>query len=84
MGLFEGVSCMLCVMYGRWLVGTYFASFDAGMSFVVMFVGRTQQPAFPEGRLAGMAVVGPVGRPPERRYSSTSDIGTINEFIVLL
>jgi hypothetical protein len=54
------------------------------MSFVVMFVGRTQQPAFPDGRLAGVAVVGPVGRPPERRYSSTSDIGTINEFIVLL
>ena len=84
MVLFEGVSCMLCVMYRRWPVGTYFASFEAGMSFVVMFVGRTVQPAFPEGRLAGVAMVGPVRRPPERRYSSTSDIGTINDFIVLL
>jgi hypothetical protein len=53
------------------------------MGFVTKFVGRAVQPAFPEGRLAGVAVVGPVRRPPERRYSSISDIETINDFIVL-
>ena len=84
MVLFEGVSCILCVMYGGGPVGTYIASLEAGMSFVVMFVGRAMQQAFPEGRLTGVAVVGPVRRPPERRYSSISDIETINDFIVLL
>jgi hypothetical protein len=64
-------------------LGTYFASFEAGIGFVVMFVGRAVQPAFPDGRLAGVAMVGPVRRPPERRYSSISDVETINDFIVL-
>ena len=84
MVLFKGVSCMLCVMYRRGPLGTYFASLEAGMSFVVMFVGGTMQLAFPKGRLAGVTVVGPVRRPPERRYGSISDSSTINDFIVLL
>jgi hypothetical protein len=54
------------------------------MGVVVEFVGKTVQLAFPEGRLAGVTVVGPVRRPPERRYSSISDSRTINDFIVLL
>jgi hypothetical protein len=65
------------------LLGTYFASLEAGIGFVGRFVGRAVQPAFPEGRLADVAMVGPVRRPPERRYSSISDIETINDFIVL-
>jgi hypothetical protein len=65
------------------------------MDVLVEFVGGTLQLAFPEGRLAGVTVVGPVRlagvtvvgpvrRPPERRYSSISDSRTINDFIVLL
>ena len=75
---------MLCMVCRRWPVGTYFTSLEAGMVFVMGFVGRTMQPAFPEDRLAGVTVVGPVRRPPERRYSSISEIGTIKDFIVLL
>ena len=47
------------------------------------FVGGTVQPAFPEGRLADIAMVGPVRRPPERRYSSIDGIKRINVFIIL-
>jgi hypothetical protein len=47
------------------------------------FVGGAVQPAFPEGRLVGVAMVGPVRRPPERRYSSIDDIKGINVFIIL-
>ena len=83
MVLSEVVFCMLCVLCMRWPVGMYFASLEAGMGSVMRFVGRAVQPAFPEGRLAGVAVVGPVRRPPERRYSSISDMETINDFIVL-
>jgi hypothetical protein len=54
------------------------------MGVLVEFVGRAVQLAFPKGRLAGVTVVGPVGRPPERRYGSISDSRTINDFIVLL
>ena len=54
------------------------------MSDLEKFVGRAVQLAFPEGRLAGVTVVGPVRRPPERRYGSISDDSTINDFIVLL
>jgi hypothetical protein len=54
------------------------------MGVLVEFVGRAVQLAFPEGRLAGVTVVGPVRRPPERRYSSISESRTINDFIVLL
>ena len=75
---------MLCMVCRRWPVGTCFASLEAGMGFVVEFVGRAVQLAFPEGRLAGVTVVGPVRRPPERGYSSISKIGTIKDFIVLL
>ena len=53
-----------------WPVGTCFASLDAGMDVLVGFVGEAVQLAFPEGRLAGVIVVGPVRRPPERRYST--------------
>jgi hypothetical protein len=67
----------------RWPVGTYSTSLEAGMVFVMGFVGRTVQPAFPEGRLVGVAMVGPVRRPPERRYSSIDDIKIINVFIDL-
>jgi hypothetical protein len=42
------------------------------------FVGGAVQPAFPEG----VAVVGPVRRPPERRYSSISGIERINVLII--
>jgi hypothetical protein len=61
----------------------YFASLEAGMGFVMRFVGRAMQPAFPEGRLVGVAILGPVRRPPERRYSSISGIESINVFIIL-
>ena len=47
------------------------------------FVGGAVHPAFPEGRLVSVAVVGPVRRPPERRYSSISGIERIKIFIVL-
>ena len=75
---------MLCMVCRRWPVGACFASLDAGMGVWVEFVGRTVQLAFPEGRLADVIVVGPVRRPPERRYDSISDSRTINDFIVLL
>ena len=75
---------MLCMVCRRWPVGTYFASLDAGMGVLVEFVGGTMQLASPKGRLAGVTVVGPVRRPPERRYSSISESRTINDFIVLL
>ena len=67
-----------------WPVGTCFASLDAGMDVLVGFVGEAVQLAFPGGRLVGVIVVGPVRRPPERRYSSISESRTINDFIVLL
>ena len=66
-----------------WPVGTCFASLGAGMDVLVGFVGEAVQLAFPEGRLAGVIVVGPVRRPPERRYSSISGIERIKIFIVL-
>jgi hypothetical protein len=47
------------------------------------FVGGAVQPAFPEGRLADVAMVGPVRRPPERGYSSISGIEITNVFIIL-
>ena len=84
MGLFEIVCCVLCVVCRRWPVGTCFTSLDAGMGVLVEFVGDAVQLAFPEGRLADVNVVGPVRRPPERRYGSISDSSTINDFIVLL
>ena len=83
MVLFKGVSCILCVMYRRGPLGTYFASLEAGMSFVVMSVGGTMQLAFPEGKLAGVTVVGHVRRPPERRYSSIDGVKRVNVFIDL-
>ena len=84
MCLFEIVCCVLCMVCRRWPVGTYFASLDAGMDVLMEFVGGTVQLASPKGRLAGVTVVGPVRRPPERRYGSISESSTINEFIVLL
>ena len=83
MGLFEAVCCMLYMLCGRWSVGMCFASLEAGMGFVTRFVGGAMQPTFPEGRLVGVAVVGPVRRPPERGYSSIDDIKRINVFIIL-
>ena len=53
------------------------------VGLVGRFVGGAVQPAFPEGRLVGVAMVGPVRRPPERRYSSIDDIKRINVFIDL-
>jgi hypothetical protein len=47
------------------------------------FIGGTVQPVFTEGRLVGVTMVGPVRRPPERRYSSIDDIKRINVFIIL-
>ena len=47
------------------------------------FVGGAVQPAFPEGRMVGVAMVGPVGRPSERRYRRTSGIKRINVLIIL-
>ena len=44
---------------------------------LVGFVGGAVHPAFPEDRLVSVAVVGPVRRPPERRYSSISGIERI-------
>ena len=75
--------CMLCVMCMRWPIGVYFASLEAGMSFVMRFVGWAMQPAFPEGRLVDVAVVGPVRRPPEIRYRSIDGIKRINVYIIL-
>ena len=84
MDLFEAVCCMLYMLCGRWSVGMCFASsLEAGVGFVTRFVGGAMQPTFPEGRLVGVAVVGPVRRPPERGYSSISGIERIKILIVL-
>ena len=55
----------------------------ARIGFVGRFVGGTVQPAFPEGRLVVIVMVGPVRRPPERRYSSIIGIERIKVFITL-
>ena len=83
-GFVEVVCCVLCMVCRGWPVGTCFASLDAGMDVCGEVCWGAVQLAFPEGRLAGVTVVGPVRRPPERRYSSIDDIRTINDFIVLL
>ena len=83
-GLIGVVCCILCMVCGGRPFGKYFASLDAGMGVLVGFVGEAVQLAFPEGRLADVNVVGPVRRPPERRYSSIIESRTINDFIVLL
>ena len=82
--LFEDVICILCVLYTYGLFWAYFAFRGARIVSAEEFVGGAVQPAFPEGRLVSVAVVGPVRRPPERRYGSISDSRTINDFIVLL
>ena len=64
--LFEDVVCMLCVLYTCGPLWTYFASVGARIVFVGEFVGDAVQPTVPEGRLAGVAMMGPVRRPPKK------------------
>ena len=81
--LFEDVICILCVLYTYVLLRACFVFLGARRISVREFVGGTVQPAFPEGRLVVVIMVGPVRRPPERRYSSNDDIKRINVFIML-
>ena len=64
--LFEDVICMLCVLYTCGLLWTYVAFLGARIVSVGEFVGRAVQPTVPEGRLAGVAVMGPVRLPSKR------------------
>ena len=64
--LFEDVICMLCVLCTCGLLWAYFAFLGARKVSLGEFVGRAVQPTVPEGRLAGVAMMGPVGLPSER------------------
>ena len=75
---------MLCVAYTFGLLGECFVFPGAGIFSVRGFVGGAMQSAVPGDKLAGIALMGPVGLPSKRGYSSISDIRTINDFIVLI
>ena len=75
---------MLCVAYTFGLLGECFVFPGAGIFSVRGFVGGAMQSTVPGDKLAGRALMGPVGLPSKRGYSSISDIRTINDFIVLI
>jgi hypothetical protein len=52
--------CVLCTCGHRW---KYFASLGANIVFEGELVGGAVQPTLPMGGLAGIAMMGPVGRP---------------------
>ena len=81
--LFKAVSCILCVLYTYGFLWACFVFLGTKKVSVREFVGGAMQPTVPEDRLAGIALMGPVGLPSKRGYSSISDIRTINDFIVL-
>ena len=54
---------MFCVLYACGPLWTYFASLGARIVFMGEFVGGAVQSTVPEGRLAGIAMMGPVRRP---------------------
>ena len=65
--LFEGVICMVCVLCTCGLLWACFEFLGARKVSVGEFVGGAVQPTVPEGRLAGVAVMGPVRLPSKRR-----------------
>ena len=81
--LFEDVICALCVLYTYELLWACFVFFWTKGISVREFVGGAMQTAVPKGGLGDVAMVGPVGRPPEMRYSSINGIEIINVFIIL-
>ena len=64
--LFEGVSCILCVLYTYGLLWACFVFLGARIVSVGEFVGGAMQSTVTEDRLAGIALMGPVGLPSER------------------
>ena len=65
--LFEDVICILCVLYTCGLLWACFVFLGTRGISVREFVGGAVQPTVPEGRLAGVAVMGPVRLPSKRR-----------------
>ena len=63
--LFEDVICILCVLYTYGLLWACFVFLGTRIS-VREFVGGAIQPTVPEDRLAGIAMMGPVGLPSKR------------------
>ena len=63
--LFEDVICVSCVLYTCGLLWTCFVFLGTRIS-VGKFVGGAKQPTVPEDRLAGIALMGPVGLPSKK------------------
>ena len=63
--LFKAVSCILCMLYAYGLLWACFV-FLGTRRISARFVGGATQPTVPEGRLAGKALMGPVGLPSKR------------------
>ena len=76
--------CILCVRIRMGFLGRVSCSPEQRIFSVREFVGGAMQSTVPGDRLAGIALMGPVGLPSKRGYSSISDIRTINDFIVLI
>ena len=81
--LLEDVICILCVLYTCGLLWACFMFIGTRRISVREFVEGAKQPTVPEDRLADIALMGPVGLPSKKRYSSISDSETIKGFIVL-
>ena len=64
--LFEGVICILCVLYTCGLLWACFVFLGTRRISAREFVGGAKQPTVPEDRLAGIALMGPVGLPYKR------------------
>ena len=64
--LFEGVICILCVLYTYGLLWACFVFLGTRRISVREFVGGAKQSTVPEDRLAGIALMGPVGLPSKR------------------
>ena len=64
--LFEDVICILCVLYTYGLLWACFVFLGAKIVSVREFVGGAMQPTVPEDRLAGIALMGPVGLPSKK------------------
>ena len=64
--LFKPVICMLCVLCTCWLLWACFIFLIAKIVSVKEFVGGAVQSTVPGDRLAGLALMGPVGLPSKR------------------
>ena len=64
--LFEDVICILCVLYTYGLLWACFVFLGTRRISVREFVGGAKQPTVPEDRLAGIALMGPVGLPSKK------------------